>query len=936
MNKKLIEVALPLEAINKESAHEKSVPRRGHPATMHLWWARRPLAASRAVLFASLVDDPSSQPERFPTEEEQDTERQRLFDLIERLARWENSDDLATLAEARRAIAAATDGELPPVVDPFAGGGSIPLEARRLGLSGFASDLNPVAALISAAMLNYGPRFAHCPPVNAGTGPEQIQGTADWRGTAGLAADVRYYGELVRRAADLRVGSLYPEIDLPTEYGGRRTTVTAWLWARTIECSNPACRAELPLLRSFSISTKKGKEARVEPVLDRTTKTVAFELHRDAETPEDATKVGRGANFRCLFCGETSDAEYVKTQGMEKGYGQRLLGIIGEGKGRRRVYIAATEEHEQTALAAKATWLPDTPLPDKALGFRIQPYGFRQHSDLFNSRQLAALTAFSDLIREQISGIRDAALERGLPDDNIALEDGGEGARAYAETVGIFLAFALSKLADWCNTFCTFISSEQQVGHLFTEQKISMVWDYCETNPLSNSVGNFLNHVEWVSATVERLPTGPSTDVRQLDARRISTSAPSNCLVATDPPYYGNIGYADLSDVFYAWLRPTLSGTLPDLFSTVLTPKQQELIAAPHLFDGDEERAKRHFEEGIGDVFAQLRDLQHPGYPLTVVYGFRQSESSRDNGSGESIVASTGWETLLSALIKAGLEITGTWPVRSERGARSRALNSNALASSVVLVCRSRLGDAPLATRKDFVQALRSELPEALRKLQHGNIAPVDLAQASIGPGMSVFSRYGRVVEADGTPMPVRSALGLINKALDELLSEQEGDFDTETRWAVSWYEQFGLDDGPFGSAETLSKAKNTALNGLVSAGIVSSRGGKVRLLDRDELLKTWDPSTDTRLTVWEIVQHLVRILAVSGEVEAARIVRTVGGLADVARELAYRLYLVCERKGWSKEAAAYNGLVVAWPELARLASQPTTTTGPTQEQLKV
>jgi putative DNA methylase len=901
--KKLIEVALPLEAINRESQHEKSVPRRGHPATMHLWWARRPLAACRAVLFASIVDDPSSHPDLFPTEAEQDVERERLFQIIERLTKWENSSNEDVLAEARAEIAKATDGTPPAVLDPFSGGGSIPLEAQRLGLETYASDLNPVAALITEALIQTPLGFAGRAPVNPAA-RQKLAHTASWEGAQGLADDVRYYGARIRERIRESISGTYPKI---TADGLGAIDVTGWLWARTAPCPNPACGGTTPLVRSFALSTRRGSEARIEPSVNRDEKTVSFSVHRDSETPYPGLKIGRGANFRCIFCDHTLTADYVKEVGKNAGYGLRLLAVIGEGVRRRRTYLSPTVEQEVAGLSAAPEWEPDTPLPDQALGFRVQGYGFTRQADLYTSRQLLSLTNFVDETRKVHEDV--------LRDATAASVDDPE---RYATALVTYLSFAISKLADWCNAFCTFIPSTEQVGHLFSEQKISMVWDFLETNPLSQSVGNYGNHVEWVARTVEALPAETPAHVRQVDARHVSRVVSGRVVVATDPPYDDNIGYADLSDFFYTWLRPVLSAFHGDLFATVLTPKREEIIAAPHLHGGNENAARAAFQDGLHQAFAELAGMQADGYPATIVYGLRQEEG-RIREDGRAI---SGWEAFLEAVINAGFAITGTWPVRSERRARSRAIEANALASSIVLVCRPRQVDAPITTRREFLRVLREELPTAVRTLQRENIAPVDLAQAAIGPGMAIFTGYEKVVEAEGQPMNVRTALGLINSVLDEVLTEQEGDFDTDTRFAVAWFEEHGMTEAPYGEADVLARAKNTSVQGLKEAGLLDSSAGKVRLLGRGELPNGWDPASDRRLTVWEIAQHLIRRLEVGGESAAADLVRRVGGLGEVARELAYRLYTICERKGWAQEALGYNALVVSWPEIGRLTAE--------------
>jgi len=916
LRKKLIEVALPLEAINKEAAREKSI-RHGHPSTLHLWWARRPLAACRAVLFSQLVDDPSAHPDQFPTEAAQTAERERLFRIIEELVKWENSNDERLLAMAREEIRKSCGGEPPPVYDPFSGGGSIPLEAQRLGLEAHGSDLNPVAVLIGKALIEIPPKFAGKPPVRPGINPTMRKGV--WRGASGLAEDVRHYGQWMRDEAEKRIGHLYPKVVIQSSQSPVSYTVIAWLWARTVKCPNPACGCRMPLVRSFALSTKKGKEAWVEPVIDRsvTPPVVKFEVKTGAgKAPEGTKQRGKAT---CLFCGTSMTDAQLREQSKTKGIGHQLLAIVTEGH-RGRSYLSPDETHNLKVKEPDCTWL-DQPLPDNARWFSPPGYGMMTYRSLFTPRQLVALTTFSDLVGEAIAKIEADAIACGLPGDGLPLAEGGTGARAYAEAVGVYLGFALDKCTDYWNVIATWMP-RGTVGHLFARQAIPMTWDYPEANPFSDFHCSWEEATTWVAKVVDTLGGGGFRQggVVHRDARVI------NCplsLISTDPPYYDNIGYADLSDFFYVWLRRSLGQVFPDLFKTLLVPKVEELVATPYRFGGDKAKAEQFFEKGLGEAFARMRETQHPDFPLTVYYAFKQAESDEDDSDEDStgVPISTGWETMLEGLLKAGFAITGTWPMRSERSARSVAIGTNALASSIVLVCRPRPESAPMATRREFLSALQRELPPALKALQQGYIAPVDLAQATIGPGMGVFSRYAKVLEADGTPMSVRTALGLINQALDQFLSEQEGEFDTDTRWALAWFEQFAFGDGPFGDAETLCKAKNTSVNGLVEAGFLWSKGGKVRLLRREELDPAWDPKTDKRLTVWEIAQHLIHTLQTDGEQAASELLRKLGsGLAESARDLAYRLYVVCERKGWTDEARAYNALAASWQEIVRMA----------------
>ncbi len=921
--KKLIEVALPLEAINKASAREKSI-RHGHPSTLHLWWSRKPLATCRAVLFASLVDDPGEHPELFPTEQEQQQERERLFRLMEELVKWENSNDEQVLQKARAEILKYTGDNRPPVLDPFAGGGSIPLEAQRLGLEAHAGDLNPVAVLITKALVEIPPKFGGQPPVNPQARKSLLGG--DWSGARGLAEDIRYYGKWMRDEAEKRIGHLYPKVTLPHEYGGGQATVIAWLWVRTVTCPNPACGAQMHLTSKWWLSKKKGKEVWVEPHVDYsvTPPTVHFAVQSGKGKPQDGTVNRQGA--KCIACGMPVPFDYIRSEGKAGRMAAQLMAIVAEGQ-KGRVYLSPTEEQASIAKQAEPSEVPQTDLPEQALGFRIQLYGMTKHCDLFTSRQLVALTTFCDLVQAAREKIQIDASNAGLPIDGISLNDGGQGANGYADAVVTYLAIMVDRSADYWSTICSWHTTGEKVTHTFTRQAIPMVWDYIETNPFSNSSGNFAGNIYWVAEVIEASVCNTPGFVKQRDAT-ISINGVYHPLISTDPPYYDNIGYADLSDFFYVWLRRSLLKVYPQLFVTMLVPKAQELIAAPYRFNGDKDKSQQFFEDGLEQAFVQMRKSQSPDYPLTVYYAFKQAEAEADeenieeeNITKNSAVASTGWETMLEGLIRAGFAVVGTWPIRTELANRTRGISSNALASSIVLVCRPRPINAPIASRRQFLNALRAELPDKLKKLQQGSIAPVDLAQASIGPGMAIYSRYSKVVESDGTPMRVRTALQLINRALDEALAEQEGEYDAETRWAIAWFEQFAMNAAEYGIAETLSKAKNTSVQGLVNAGLLGAKGGKVRLLKREEYSQK--PKESAHLTTWEVMQRMMHaLLDGKGESEAGDILRSSMSQGEAVRDLAYRLYTVCERKGWTQEALAYNSLVTSWSEISRLANR--------------
>ena len=938
--KKLIEVALPLDAINAASAREKSI-RHGHPSTLHLWWARRPLAAARAVIFAQLVDDPSEWPELFPTEAEQDAERERLFRLIEELVKWENTTNEDVLGVARRKIRdgwrrtcethaddpSATelfDPARPPAFhDPFAGGGALPLEAQRLGLEAHASDLNPVAVLINKAMIEIPPKFAGRPPVNPEwcSKPDEEKALSMWSGAQGLAEDVRYYGKWMRDEVQKRIGHLYPKACISTDtcrgrpdlkkYEGRELTVIAWLWARTVRSPNPAfADVEVPLVSSFWLSRKKGKEAWAEPVVEG--HDWRFEVREGV--PDDPEGVGRGTKsggsgsvFLCLLSGTPVPFDHIRSEAKLGRTGSRLMAVVAEGD-RERVYLDPTMEHEELARQAILEKLPETELPPKALGFRVQQYGMTRWRDLFTRRQLAALAAFSDLVTEARDQAERDAVAAGMPNDGKALRNGGRGAVAYAEAVGTYISFAVDKNANYGSTLCAWHQTRSGIVSTFGRQALPMVWDYAEANPLSTSSGNFLSGIVQASKVVECLPTAKQGIVYQEDAQQQRTSAGK--VVSTDPPYYDNIGYADLSDFFYVWLRRSLASQFPDLFLSITVPKAEELVATPYRHGGKAE-AERFFLAGMVQAMRRLALESHPACPVTIYYAFKQSESRGTDGG-----ASTGWETFLQAVADVGFAITGTWPVRTEYTGNLKKTVA-ALASSIVLVCRKLPSGAREITRREFQDALAKELPEALRKLQTANIAPVDLAQAAIGPGMAIFTRHAAVVYPDGKPVKVREALRLINQALDEAL---EGDFDGDTRWAVAWFESHGFEAGEFGVAEVLAKAKNISIDGLAEAGVLESMGGQVRLLQPSELSEDWDPVENGQPTTWEKTHHLLKVYAESGEIGAAKLLDRLDPTDDAARDLAYSAYLICERKKWAGVAFGYNALVQSWPEIVRQA----------------
>jgi len=901
---KLIEVAIPLEEINKESAREKSI-RYGHPSTMHLWWARRPLAACRAILFAQLVDDPSAHSEDFENQEEEAAARERLLGIVRRLVRWENIHDEGLLAEARAEIWKSCAQSPPPILDPFAGGGSIPLEALRLGLKAHASDLNPVAVLISKALIEIPAKWAGHPPVF----PCAADSASTWPGARGLAEDVRRYGQWVRDEAEKRVGHLYPKAKLPD---GTEAPVIAWLWARTVTCPNPACSGTMPLVSSYWLSKKRHRPTWLQPIVEG--RSVRFEIRVDKAGPSMPPKRGRGANFVCLVCGDLTNDAYVKDEGAAGRMGAQLLAIVAEGD-RRRIYLPASDDHVKAAQIERPAQVPEEELAYDLRNIWCVNYGLTTFARLFTNRQLAALTTITHLIHEVRDRLLVDARAAGLS-RSTRLVAGGTGADAYADALCVYLALAGSRIASTNSSLCRWRPDvgKESVNDTFSRQALPMVWDFAEGCPFTKGPSDFSWSTSWIVRVLEGLRCDTAGAVEQRDAAQIAFD--NRLVVATDPPYYDNVGYANLADFFYVWLRRSLGDIYPEQMAMVLTPKADEIVADPFRHGG-KENAKRFFEERFEEVFRRIRYGTPKGYPISFFYAFKQTETD-----GEGDRASTGWETLLEGLLKAGWVVTGTWPVRTELGNRAKALNTNSLASSIVLACRPREETAGVIDRGRVIAALREELPGALRKLQQGSIAPVDLPQAAIGPGMAIFSRYAQVYEPDGSAMRVRMALALINRVLDEVLSEQEGDFSADTRWCVEWFKSYGFDDGPFGSAETLSKAKNTSIDGLERAGVLRSRAGKVHLTSLRDSVWNYGPVDDDRVSEWEMALRLSKWLHGKGGDDAARLMVAARDKVDLdaVKELVYLLFSIAEKKGWTETAQLFNGLGTSWSDITSAA----------------
>ena len=939
--KKLIEVALPLDDINVAAAREKSI-RHGHPSTLHLWWARRPLAAARAVIFAQMVNDPGYQQGggfKYGVNKEQAAiEREKLFDIIRDLVKWKNTNNEEVLKRAREEIKKSwreicelnkdypqaaelfDPNKLPAFHDPFAGGGSIPLEAQRLGLESYASDLNPVAVVINKAMIEIPPKFAGQKPIGPiPAGDKQINLENEWPGATGLAEDVRRYGYWMRGEAEKRIGHLYPKIKLTPEmvkgrpdlkqYQGQELTVIAWLWARTVKSPNPAFNhVDVPLASSFILSSKKGKEAYVQPVIEGG--QYRFEVHVGVppEGAKSGQKIGKRGNFQCLMSGVPITNKYIREFGMKDGFGSRLMAVVCEGK-KGRCYIAPDIAQEKSADSCLPEWIPTQEMPNSPRYIAPPLYGLPRYADIFTNRQLVALTTFSDLVQEaRIKAVTDAKAA-GMSDDGVGIDAGGIGATAYGDAMAVYLGLGIGRLSNRHSTICFWDTKGENVQQVFARQAIPMTWDFVEGNPFSNSTGNFLGQLKYLCAVIERgLPANKTASVQQFDAQnqKISTQK----VVSTDPPYYDNIGYADLSDYFYIWLRQSLKSIYPSLFGTMASPKAEELVATPYRHDS-KDAAEAFFMEGMVQAIHNLSEQAHPAFPVSIYYAFKQSDT-KDAGT-----SSTGWETFLEAVIQAGFSIVGTWPMRTEYTGNLKK-TVNALASSIVLICQKRPAQSDSISRRQFQRQLRDEMPEALEAMIGGSegaspIAPVDLAQAAIGPGMGIFSQYEAVLNQDGSKMSVHDALILINRGITDYLNPDTGSFDNDTLFCDSWFAEYGWSTGEFGQANVLAQAKGTTVDGVRDAGVIESGGGKVRLLKWQDYPTDWDPKEDNRTPVWEALHHLIRSLNQRGESGAGELLARMPERGESIRQLAYHLYTLCERKGWAEDARAYNELITAW-----------------------
>ncbi len=877
---KLIEVALPIEAISAACRREKE-RKTGTIRNVHKWFAPMPGPAWRALLFAALVDDPGD-----------DETRQKLLDLIVKLVPPDGGPPSAeALADARALIAEEMNGYLPTVLDPFCGGGSTLVEAQRLGLPTVGSDLNPVPALITRVLTELVPMVSGREPL---VGDPAELGKIAGGPLDGFLADLRHYGKRIRQHALEQIGQLYPE-------SPDGATVVAWLWARTVTCPNPACGAISPLIASFWLSKRSGANVWIEPTASPDRTRAHMKIRKGASGNVPAGTVKR-TGAHCAVCSTPIPLSHVRSEGRNGRLGLQLTAVVTDSGGGRS-YREPTPTDMRAAEIARPDDAPDVPIPEHALGFRVQLYGMQTFADLFTNRQLIALGAFADAVALVPDWVR---------------ENGGD--EIYGKAITSTLGLCVGKLAQSNSSQARWnvrSSGSSKAEPAFGRHTLSMVWDFAETNPFGESVGSWLGQIESVSGGLRSLSTNaPPSRVAAIDARGAGSLLSSPGLVATDPPYFGQIGYADLSDYFYVWLRRSLRDVLPDFFATVATPKRTELIAEPARHGGDRSAATNFFIEGFTETFGVLGNASHPDLPMLIVYAHRQEESN-DGG-----LTATAWDAMLSAILQAGLRIAGTWPIHGAREARQISIGTNSLASYVVLVCRPQLADAQVGDLQSFLSVLRAELPRAIEKVKQAAISAIDLGQAAIGPGMAIFSRFAYVVDpATGKRMTVHRALELINQVRAEAIDDFAGALSPETRWAMNWFRDYGFNEADFGQAEKLFTQMNTSLDQLKAAGVADSRRGKVRLLRRNELPTSWDPEADGRRLEWETLLHLVKRHEEGGEEAAGALLRRVEDDAEAVNNLAYWLVDKCQFTQ-GPEVLAFDDLITSWPRITEIAAR--------------
>lgn len=881
--KKLIEVALPLDEINAACKADKD-RKTGTIRNLHKWFAPMPLPAWRALLFAALVDDP-----------EDDNQRVYLLDLIKRLvANGADLPDPRDLEEAQAVLRKEYPSGVPTVLDPFCGGGSTLIEAQRLGLPSFGSDLNPVPALISRTLTQFLPATFGAPPASvevdevSGHGMLPVpRAAADFSGYQGLAEDVRHYAKVVLDRASRKLQGHFPvrEGEQPI----------AWIWGRTARCANPACGIKTILATTWWLSKKPGEFAWLEPTVRDG--NVHLDIVRGRSgAPIASPKVGHGATFACLSCQSLVDERVLIEQGRRGEIGYKLLAVVVNQNG-RRTYRLPDDGEERAALAIEPPEdIPSVRQPDNPRWFSGPRFGFSTFADMFMPRQQLTLATFAD----EVASLHDELLAAGVDQDR---------ARAISSVLGLAVG-QLARYGSTLNQWRLRAGAHAKAEAAFARADMQLMWDFAETYFGSGSVGDWLDVCDSMSRAFRYAPNGQGL-VQRVDAR--TTRAPARGLVATDPPYFDAIGYADLSDYFYMWHRRALKAVHPDLYSTLATPKVGELTAVPSHHGNSKTQAKAYFIDGFTETFANLSQSLAPGLPMLVVYASKEQKSGKNEEPR--------WASILTAMMRSDLEITGTWPIHGTGSTRMIGIGTNAVASYIVMVCRPREGGLGTTSLSDFNRALRRELAPAVRDLQAASILPVDLVQAAMGPGMQIFSRYRAVLDQMGQAVPVEQALRLINSALGEVLDEQEGELDPESRFAIRWWEAHAWSSASFGEADKTARPLGISVDDVVRAQVASSHANRVQLNGEGELNRSWTPGSDSAPTAWEAVHHLAdRLINGGGELEAAKLMGRLGPLQDSTTALTYRLHDIAAKKGRTADQERYNALINSWAELVRLS----------------
>ena len=898
--KKLIEVAMPLNSINKACDYEKKPGIGPHPRGIHHWWARRPHTAARAFLFAQLIDDPISRPEDFKTEEDQKQERKRLMSIIEKLSEWKSNNNDKFFFEIRSELKKSIGNDFPIILDPFSGGCTIPLEGKRMGLEVHGSDLSAVSTILGKSMIEINELFQNMPPLNPNGNLKN-----HYRGFEGLAEDFKYYGFEVIKNCKQKLKSNY-ETENIKDNRYKNSDIVAWIWTNTVASPDPSLNGlHVPLVKSFDLVTSRGNRVWIKPLVqgDRYSFRVLSELDGCKYEKIEGT-IGRHGG-RCIVSGSAITLDYIRNEGKKGLLSQKLMAVCVKGKGRKNYFSPPLNYEKNIFLNSKIEYI-NCPIEHWPGSTNCVVYGRTKFQDLFSSRQLNSLIQFSleiKKIEKQIFNEIKNKLELYTKEKKINLD---LVSKEYLKLIMTFLAFTLSRALDFNNMHCRWSASNEKIMQLFARGAIPMCWDFGEANLFEDVVGGFPKIIDYQAKCIETLFVNNGKGrIIQSDARE--AVIPKNSILNTDPPYYDNIPYSNLADFFHVWLKKTIGHLYPDELSTLSSPKETELVANQFRFGG-KELADKTFLDGMTFVINRYTNFCNKDYPLVIYYAFKQSEIENHG------IFSPGWDSFLTALISTGLQVVQTWPARTESSTRIRALGYNALATSVIVVCRKRDNVTKTISKHEFIRQLKTELPRAISDLKAANISPADIPQSSIGPGIGIFSRYQAVLENDDSHMSVKTALQLINREL----GDEEGEYDSETSFAITWFEQNGFNVGDFGSANNIANAKGISVNTLVHSGVAQSSGGKFSLLDRESLEDDWDPTTDKNLTIWECCQYLIKTMENKGEFETAKLIKQMGSRrADSAKELAYTLYdIAANKRKDANEATAYNGLIAVWSEL--------------------